>query len=156
MSASTEVVTACVDAGRADALLRGCFEQFPHARLAVTGRCMTPALRPGDTALLVPAHRHRPRLGEVVLVRLPDGLRLHRLVLGPPRHGSVRRTKADRSSSWDPPHAASDLLGTVVAVERQGRMLPAPRRLGPTLGSLARLARSWVGLGLRSAHGDEV
>ena len=136
MSASDEVVTSCVDA---DAhLLRGCLEAFAHARLTVTGECMLPALRPGDTALIVPVRRRPARLGEVVLVRLADGLRLHRLVPGPRRHGTFRRTKADRSPCWDPPHAAADLLGAVVGVEREGRTLPAPRRLGPALRSLAR------------------
>jgi hypothetical protein len=153
MSPSHEVAAACVDDARAAALLRGCLAEFPQARLTVTGECMAPALLPGDVALLAPARLRRPRLGEVVLVRLAEGMRLHRLVPGPRRHGSFRRTKADRSACWDPPFAASDLLGAVVGVERAGRVLPAPRRLAPALRSLVRPALSWLGHGPERAEG---
>jgi hypothetical protein len=147
MSGSHGVATACVDEARAAALLRGCLAEFPQARLTVTGACMAPALLPGDVALVAAARQRPPRLGEIVLVRLAEGLRLHRLVPGPGRSGSFRRTKADRAACWDPPFAAEDLLGAVVSVERGGRVFPAPRRLAPTLRSLARAALSWLGGG---------
>jgi hypothetical protein len=118
----------------ADDVLRRCLADFPHVRLTVTGECMAPALRPGDTALVA---GRRPRLGEVALVRLPAGLRLHRLVWGRPGAASLRRTKADRSPFWDPPGASADLLGTVVGLERDGEAIPAPPRLAAALGSVA-------------------
>jgi hypothetical protein len=148
MSDTHDVATACVDEARTAALLRGCIAEFPQVRFTVTGACMAPALLPGDVALVEAARQRRPRLGEIVLVRLAEGLRLHRLVPGPRRRGSFQRTKADRAACWDPPFVAEDLLGAVVAVERAGRVLPAPRRLAPTLRSLALPARSWLGLGL--------
>jgi hypothetical protein len=148
MSPSSAVAARCVDEARADALLRGCLAEFPQARLTVTGACMTPALLPGDVAIVEAARGRRPRLGEIVLVRLAEGLRLHRLVPGPRRRGSFRRTKADRAACWDHPFAPEDLLGTVVAVERGGQVLPAPQRLAPTLRSLARPALSWLGGGV--------
>jgi hypothetical protein len=154
MSAARDIV-AEADADHAEGMLRACLEEFPQSRVAVTGKCMEPVLRPGDTALLASAGRHRPRLGEVVLVRLEDGLRLHRLVPGPRRGGSFRRTKADRSPCWDPPFAVDDLLGVVVGVERDGRVLPAPRRLVPALRSLARSALGLLRRGLlRGRDGD--
>jgi hypothetical protein len=137
MSAPDEIVTSCASPERADDLLRACLEAFTDARLTVTGACMTPALRPGDVALIAAAQERRPKLGEIVLVRLPDGLRLHRLVPGPRRGGSFARTKADRSPCWDPPCAAGDLLGAVVGLERDGQRLPAPPRLVPVLRSLS-------------------
>jgi hypothetical protein len=156
MSPAREVVVADADASRAEAMLRACLEEFPQSRLTVTGECMEPALRPGDIALLAPAGPRRPRLGEVVLVRLADGLRLHRLVPGPRRRGSFRRTKADRGPCWDAPFAAEDLLAVVVGVERAGRVLPPPRRLAPALRSLARPALRLLRCGLlREADGDE-
>jgi Uncharacterised nucleotidyltransferase len=118
-------------------VLRDCLASFPHVRLTVTGRCMEPALRHGDKVLLVGASRRRPRLGDVVLARQREALRLHRLVWGPPlaRPGSAWRTKADRGLRLDPPLDAADVLASVAAVE--GRPSARPRRAARALLSLA-------------------
>ena len=118
-------------------LLRDCLSSFPHVRLTVTGRCMEPALAHGEKVRLVGAARRRPRVGDVVLARQKDGLRLHRLVWGPPLSplGSPWRTKADRGLLLDPPLAAGDVLASVEAVE--GRPGARPRRSGRALASLA-------------------
>ena len=117
-------------------LLRDCLSSFPHVRLTVTGRCMEPALAHGEKVRLVGAARRRPRVGDVVLARQKDGLRLHRLVWGPPLapSGSAWRTKADRGLLLDPPLAAADVLASVEAVE--GRARARPRRAGRALVSL--------------------
>jgi hypothetical protein len=129
-------------------VLRGCLASFPWVRLTVTGQCMQPALADGAKVHLVRPDRHRPRLGDVVLARGREGLRLHRLVWGPPLAwpGTRWRTKADRGRLLDPPLEPSDILATVVAVEEQpgarsrrplkavwslGRGVLARLRLGP-------------------------
>jgi hypothetical protein len=98
---------------------------------------MEPALLHGEKVRLVGAARRRPRVGDVVLARQKDGLRLHRLVWGPPLSpsGSWWRTKADRGLLLDPPLAAQDVLASVEAVE--GRPGARPRRSGRALASLA-------------------
>jgi hypothetical protein len=118
-------------------LLRDCLASFPHVRLTVTGRCMEPALRCGEKVHLVGASRRRPRLGDVVLARQKEGLRLHRLVWGPPLapSGTSWRTKADRGRRLDPPLAADDVLASVEAIENRPRA--RPRRAGRALLSLA-------------------
>jgi hypothetical protein len=118
-------------------LLRDCLSSFPHVRLTVTGGCMEPALLSGEKVRLVGAARRRPRFGDVVLARQKDGLRLHRLVWGPPLSpsGSSWRTKADRGFLLDPPLAVEDVLASVEAVE--GRPGARPRRSGRALVSLA-------------------
>ena len=118
-------------------LLRECLASFPHVRLTVTGRCMEPALRHGEKVHLVDTARRQPRVGDVVLARQKEGLRLHRLVWGPPlaRPGSVWRTKADRGRRLDPPLQKDDVLASVDAVE--GRPRSRPRRAGRALLSLA-------------------
>jgi len=120
-----------------EAVLRDCLASVPQVRLTVTGRCMEPALRHGEKVLLVGASRRRARLGDVVLSRQRDGLRLHRLVWGPPlaRPGSPWRTKADRGLRLDPPLAAADVLASVASVE--GRPSARPRRAARALRSLA-------------------
>ena len=122
---------------RTEAVLRDCLEAFPYVQLRVTGECMEPALHPGAVAFVA---RRRPRFGDVVLCRHPEGLRLHRLVWGPPV-GSWR-TQADRARLWDPPLVPDAVLGTVVHVEGAG---PARRRWT----ALRALVR---GLSTRVAH----
>jgi hypothetical protein len=119
-------------------VLRDCLASFPHVRLTVSGRCMEPALCHGEKIRLVGASRRRPRVGDVVLARQSAGLRLHRLVWGPPlaRAGASWRTKADRGLLLDPPLAADAVLASVEAVE--ARPGARPRRPGRALVSLAR------------------
>jgi hypothetical protein len=148
---SAAIASREVDPGVSDALLRALLDDLPHVQLRVTGDCMRPELLPGDTVRLVSARRRRPRLGDVVLVRLAAGLRLHRLVWGWPARGHVRRTKADRSAYWDPAFEAADLWGAVVGVERGGRALPRPRRIGPALRSVGGALLSRILRGARAA-----
>jgi hypothetical protein len=96
-------------------VLRDCLEGFSRLRLTVTGDCMRPALQPGDTVVLAPVRMVSPRFGDVVLLRHPAGLRLHRLIWCPPR---LRwRTKGDRAPFCDPAVRGADLLATVVSAE---------------------------------------
>jgi hypothetical protein len=105
-----------------DLIVRDCLERFPSVRLRVSGECMRPGLAAGDTVRLASPARRPPRLGDVVLVRLPAGLRLHRLVWGPPLapRGTRWRTKGDRSWIWDPLLHPEHVLGTVVEEGRRG------------------------------------
>jgi hypothetical protein len=105
----------------AEQALRDCLLRFRRIQFRVTGGCMEPDLVPGQ---VVTVSTRSPRLGDVVLVSQADGLRLHRLVFGPPlaSPGTAWRTKGDRSSCLDPPLLAGAVLGTVVE--------PRRRRLG--------------------------
>src|SRR5260370_34258807 len=70
------------------------------------------------------------RLGDVVLVRLPTALRLHRLVWGPPLTpwGARWRTQGDRSCLWDPLLDPRHILRTVPPLG--SRPAPGGRALG--------------------------
>jgi len=133
-------------------VLRDCLDSFPWVRLTVTGNCMLPALAEGAKVHLVGAARQRPRLGDVVLARGRDGLRLHRLVWGPPLAlpGTRWRTKADRGRLLDPPLDSSDVLATVVAVE--DRPDERARRPGKAAWSLARGVLARLRLGVPAAE----
>lgn len=122
-------------AGLGEAALRGCLADFDHIVLTVSGHCMSPHIEAGARAVIVGRRWRRPRFGEVVLVRLPAGLRLHRLVWSPPLSGRWR-TKADGGPLWDPAVDRVEVLGTVVEVE--GRPLPSR----PALSGLRSLAGS--------------
>ncbi len=78
-------------------------------------------------------------MGDVVLVRQAAGLRLHRLIWGPPLASRFRswRSQADRAALWDPRFAPGDVLGTVIAIDG-GRHSGWPVQAGTALRSLAR------------------
>jgi hypothetical protein len=133
-------------------LLRDCLASFPHVRLTVTGHCMEPALLHGDKVRLVGVSRRRPRVGDVVLARQAEGLRLHRLVWGPPLawKSASWRTKADRGRLLDPPLLAGAVLASVDAVE--ARSGTRPRSTLRALLSLARGVASRLRLGAKAAR----
>jgi hypothetical protein len=105
---------------QAATILRECLRAFDAIQLRLTGDCMAPALLPGDLVTVAAASTRRPRIGDVLLFRGAHGLRLHRLVPGLPRRGALLRAKADRAPHWDPPIDPTDVIGTVIAVERGG------------------------------------
>jgi hypothetical protein len=117
-----DVETLEVGPALSDLIVRDCLERFPSVRLRVSGECMRPGLAAGATVRLASPARRPPRLGDVVLVRLPTGLRLHRLVWGPPLAppGTRWRTKGDRSWLWDPLLDPRHVLATVVDEEQGG------------------------------------
>jgi hypothetical protein len=117
---------------RASVVIQDLLDSVGDVRMTVTGNCMAPALPEGATVSLARTGARRPRLGDVVLVRLPAGLRLHRLIWGPPLAWGRWRTKGDRSPSWDPAVAPAQVLGWVREADRG----PAPVRAALT--SLAR------------------
>jgi hypothetical protein len=134
-------------------LLRDCLAAFPFVSLTVTGDCMRPALAGGEKVHLVGRGRRQPRLGDVVLARHRDGLRLHRLVWGPPLAPGARwRTKADRAALLDAALDPADVLATVVAVE--DRPAARPRRAGTALLSLARGLAARLRLARRLARSE--
>jgi hypothetical protein len=113
----------------AAAILSWCLEEVGAVRLRVTGRCMAPALKEGQTVWIAPPGRGRPRWGDVVLVRRPEGVRLHRLLWNRPRRPTGRAwiTKADTAWAWDGRLRPSDVLGVAISVETGGLEQPISR-----------------------------
>ena len=124
LTAESQPASAFLAAERSDtaeATLVTCLRSFPYVRFRVTGDCMAPLLPAGTTVTVVPSDRKPPRIGDIVLVRHSGGLRLHRLIWGPPfvRRGSWR-TKGDRARLWDGRAPEDAILGTVIAGESGG------------------------------------
>jgi len=120
---TSEILPFEAPAALSDALLRDVLATFRYARMRVTGECMRPTLLPGDVAIVASAERRPPRIGDVVLVRHAEGLRLHRLVF---HWRDCWRTMGDRTTRLDPPVAAGSILGTVAGVEGR-RSIPGRR-----------------------------
>ncbi len=113
-----------------------CLREFAQVRLTVRGACMEPALRDGDVVTLVAASRRPPRLGDVVLAAVGDGVQLHRLVWA--ARGRWR-TKADRAPTWDAVLHEPDLIATAVEVQ-SGQSTRTPRSAARLLRSLTAVA----------------
>ena len=125
MTAMSDIATLEMSDARAESVLRSCLETFPHVRLTVTGHCMEPALRDGESVVLTSCQRMAPRLGDVVLAAHSDGLRLHRVVWAT---ATRLRTKGDRSPRWDPLVRRAEILATVMVAGETGQAHPARDR----------------------------
>ncbi len=142
---TSEILPFEAPAALSDALLRDVLATFRYARMRVTGECMRPTLLPGDVAIVASAERRPPRIGDVVLVRHAEGLRLHRLVL---KWKGSWRTMGDRTTRLDASVGAGSILGTVAAVEGRrlrGRLPSTIRSLSTAL--FARFQRVFPGTG---------
>jgi hypothetical protein len=95
---------------------------------------MEPAIPEGACVRLASAARVPPRIGDVVLARFTDGLRLHRLVWAGPH---AWRTQSDRAWICDARLRREDVLATVVGVDGSD---VKTRRAGRAFVSLLRTA----------------
>lgn len=118
-------------AKRLPELGREVLDRTGRLRFPVSGQSMSPALEPGDTAIVEPLRGQPPRAGEILLFAAEGGQPIvHRMVAGR-QHGGMLllATKGDSAWTWDPVLPETALLGRVTSVERGGRTLPlAPRR----------------------------
>jgi hypothetical protein len=124
--------------------IRAALGSHGTAELTVRGSCMTPALIEGERVKLKePAGT--ARFGDIVLIRTPGGLRLHRVLF---RAGENVRTKGDHGTYLDPATPASRIIA-VCAIDESSAV-----RMARTARSVLRLARRWsVGRGVRDeAH----
>ena len=116
--------------------IRECLRLDPWgALLTVSGTCMEPALMEGSKIKLRAPTRPL-RVGDVVLLRMAEGLRLHRVLL---RFGDRIRTKGDRGTYLDPSASSSAVIAVWETSESH------PTRFFKAGLSLARLfARPWM------------
>jgi hypothetical protein len=98
-------------------LVRQVLRRFGAVRLRAFGSSMLPAIRPGD---LLDVERAAPAgivPGDVVLFERSGRLFVHRVVW---HARGLLQTGGDAHWRRDPPGAADDLLGVVIAVSRDG------------------------------------
>ncbi len=89
-------------------LAEECLYRAGRLRLRVMGASMLPAIRPGSCVEIRRVLPGSVRPGDVVLIRIPYGFRLHRLV--EIRAGWVI-TRGDNHPHNDPPEPLESLLG---------------------------------------------
>jgi len=86
-------------------------------RLRVVGRSMVPCLLPGDHLSVVPMDGRELRCGDVAVVRRSDGFVTHRFIC---LRADGYCMKGDHQPYLDQPVAATEIVGVVRLVERDG------------------------------------
>lgn len=103
---------------------------------------MLPTIFPGDTLMIEPTDTGRLGKGDIVLFRRDRRLFVHRVS---EKCGSAQDrqivTRGDGMFQPDPPVPASDLLGKVSFVVRDGRCLKPAKSLGLSGSAVAALVR---------------
>jgi len=132
---------------------------YGQLRMSASGVSMLPTILPGDSLLIEKATLKEVATGDIVLYSRGDSLFIHRLIQLD-RDGAGFVTRGDSMASPDPA-GPKDLLGKVVAIERNGRSHQPLSRLGTAAkwtGSLlchSNRARSlflrWQSIGMHAA-----
>jgi hypothetical protein len=85
---------------------------------------MSPAIRDGEAVTVAPVRASEVRRGDIILYRAERGLIAHRVLrLRGETDAPVFITRGDAATSCDAPVSASQVLGRVICVERNGRPL---------------------------------
>lgn len=113
-------------------------------RVTIQGGSMQPVYRSGDAVFVDPSGRSQPAAGQVITFMQEDGLMTHRVV----RVETAQvLTKGDAVRSFDPPIPRGQILGTVIAHERDGRLRPVSTGLRDRLvAGLSRLEGNVQGI----------
>ena len=103
--------------------------RFGSLQLLVSGSSMVPALRPGDVLHVNHSEVGNLVEGDIVVFRRAGRLIAHRAMSTPSKSGrGLLVTQGDRVNRKDAPIVGPELLGRVVAIERNGeRTSPRPR-----------------------------
>ncbi|MGA8013871.1 MAG: C25 family cysteine peptidase [Candidatus Acidiferrales bacterium] len=95
-----------------------------RVRFRADGRSMQPNVLDGDTVVVAPISAGKPRRGDIALTRGDRGFVLHR-VLGWDQLTGALITRGDAGRENDAP--TGKLLGKVIAIERDGRVISLER-----------------------------
>jgi phage repressor protein C with HTH and peptisase S24 domain len=112
-------------------------------RFQAHGDSMYPLIRSGDYLVVAPVELARVSVGEIVLTLTARGLTAHRVMT---IDGATLTTRGDNSLTADAAIAAPQLLGRVVAIERNGRSLaPGGAMKAAVIRALRKLRRRMAG-----------
>ena len=109
-------------------------------RLGVRGWSMLPVVWPGDTLVIDKANGQSVSEGDIVLYQRDRRFFIHR-VLGKTVENSMILTQGDALSQPDPPVMNSDVLGKVVFILRDGKLIQPHKALTFSSRALAALVQ---------------
>lgn len=137
-----------------DDMLMARIESGGSVWLTIASQSMYPALLPGDRVLVGAARPKELRLGDLVVVNAANFRIVHRLVARSIQAGDLRLiTKGDNCDEGDNPWLAGQLLGVVVAVERQVGKLDLRSARARSAGAIVALLSRGQWLGHRRLRG---
>jgi uncharacterized repeat protein (TIGR01451 family) len=120
-----------------------------RVRFRADGRSMQPNILDGDTVIVAPISAGKPRRGDIALTKCDRGFVLHR-VIGWDKATGALITRGDAGQENDAP--AGKLLGKVIAIEREGRVISFERPGMAGLHALRRQARRLLHASARRAR----
>lgn len=123
-------------------------QQGCRVRFRPGGQSMRPAIKDGEAILVEPVKLSQIHPDDIILYRMERGVIAHRVQRLEQRGGDILFiTRGDTSHADDAPVPAEDVLGLVVAVERDGRTITLTGRTARWRRAARRLAsrvRSWL------------
>jgi signal peptidase I len=120
-------VLGCEEKFLTAALVADALRQHGHVRFRALGSSMFPTFRSGDVLSVDACAADGLEVGEVAVVCDADRLFAHRLVEKQlDRSDPVVVTRGDSHWRSDPPRPASAVVGRVVSIGRNGRVIDAP------------------------------
>ncbi|HJW88440.1 MAG TPA: signal peptidase I [Dehalococcoidia bacterium] len=127
------------------ALLQEALERGGYIRARASGCSMHPFIRDNDILHVEPARASQLKLGDVILFCDSQGKYItHRLVKKGTENGRVLlTTKGDNTAFCDLPIPATEMMGRVVEIERNGRCLRLDRGAGRMFNSLVYRLSPW-------------
>jgi signal peptidase I len=129
----------------------GLLNQGCCVRFRPGGQSMHPAIKDGEAVLVEPVKPAEVHKGDVILYRFERGVIAHRVKrIKRSDSGTFFITQGDSSFTEDAPVPQADLLGRVVSVERDGKLIAIAGRRARWRRALRLLAlRIMKSLGLR-------
>ena len=125
---------AAISRAMLESLICDCLKNGRAVRFRASGRSMHPTIRHDEVVVVAPVEPVCLTPGDIVLSRCEEKITAHRLVRideedmtgvmdGPAPGRPMMVLRGDACSVCDPPVPESQIVGKVVAVERQGRMV---------------------------------
>jgi signal peptidase len=114
--------------------------RFGILQLLVSGSSMVPAVRPGDVLHVRHSEVGDLSKGDIVVFRRAGRLIAHRAMSTPGKSGKgLLVTRGDRVRRKDAPILGSELLGRVIAIERNGERTSPRSRFDRSQRAIGRL-----------------
>lgn len=126
-------------------LLQERLQSGASVTVQVTSHSMWPLLSAGDNIIIVQTSTNQLQPGDIITFLTDQGLLTHRFWGFVPQQEPLHLlTRGDQPRSFDPPTAATHLLGRVVACQRRSRLLRLDVGAGRWLDRQLRRLAAWV------------
>ncbi|MDQ7821956.1 MAG: hypothetical protein RDV48_04080 [Candidatus Eremiobacteraeota bacterium] len=117
-----------------------------NIKIKVLDKGMMPTVMIGDTVEVMPVHAMNLKTGNVIFFRQSENFLVRRIVEVVYGKSGEYRVRGDAIETEEPSVVAGQIIGKVVAVERNGQRLEVERNIaGAALGKLRQLGSTKIG-----------